>query len=165
METLTLSATDGEALIARVSQSNLSAADARVVEQVVRMLLWVVSAVQEAQGSVTRLRTLLGSPSPTSLSAPASAAASPSHAPSRDAGASRGEVGSAPKAYPSGDAVGKAAGAGLSWTEMVPKPQGGHRPGTGRLGAQAYVGAAHIECRHEELAVGQRGPVCGQGTL
>lgn len=42
METLTLSAADGEALIARVYQSNLSAVDARVVEQVVRMLLWVV---------------------------------------------------------------------------------------------------------------------------
>lgn len=42
METLPLSAADGEALIARVYQSNLSAADARVVEQVVRMLLWVV---------------------------------------------------------------------------------------------------------------------------
>jgi hypothetical protein len=45
------------------------------------------------------------------------------------------------------------------------KPKGGHRPGTGRLGAAAYVGATHIEGRHEELAVGQRCPVCGQGTL
>ena len=45
------------------------------------------------------------------------------------------------------------------------KPQGGHRPGTGRLGAEAYTGAERVECRHEELAVGQRCPVCGQGTL
>src|SRR5215831_9947938 len=43
--------------------------------------------------------------------------------------------------------------------------RGGHRPGTGRLGAEAYVGAARVECRHENLAVGQRCPVCGQGTL
>jgi Transposase IS66 family len=46
-----------------------------------------------------------------------------------------------------------------------PKAKGGHRPGTGRLGAAAYVGAERIECRHEELAVGQRCPVCGQGNL
>ena len=45
------------------------------------------------------------------------------------------------------------------------KPKGGHRPGTGRLGADAYVGAERVECRHEELAPGQRCPVCGQGTL
>ena len=45
------------------------------------------------------------------------------------------------------------------------KSKGGHRPGTGRLGAAAYGGATRVECRHEELAVGQRCPVCGQGTL
>jgi hypothetical protein len=37
--------------------------------------------------------------------------------------------------------------------------------GTGWLGAAAYAGATRIECRHEELAVGQRCPVWGQGTL
>jgi len=36
--------------------------------------------------------------------------------------------------------------------------------GTGRLGADAYVGAERTACRHEELAGGQRCPVCGQGT-
>ena len=43
--------------------------------------------------------------------------------------------------------------------------RGGHRPGAGRLGADAYTGAERVECRHEELAVEQRCPVCGQGTL
>src|SRR5262252_10973368 len=47
----------------------------------------------------------------------------------------------------------------------IHKPHGGHRPGTGRLGAEAYTGAERVECRHEELAVGQRCPVCGRGTL
>ena len=36
---------------------------------------------------------------------------------------------------------------------------------SGRLGAEAYAGAERVECRHEELAVGQRCPVCGQGRL
>jgi hypothetical protein len=33
------------------------------------------------------------------------------------------------------------------------------------LGADAYVGAERVECRHDELAAGQRCPACGQGTL
>jgi hypothetical protein len=45
-----------------------------------------------------------------------------------------------------------------------PTAKGGHRPGTGRRGAAAYSGATRIACRHDELAVGQRGPVCGQGN-
>ncbi len=43
--------------------------------------------------------------------------------------------------------------------------KGGHRPGYGRLGAEAYKGAERVECRHEELAAGQICPVCGQGRL
>lgn len=42
---------------------------------------------------------------------------------------------------------------------------GGHRAGYGRLGADAYTGAERVECRHEELSVGQLCPVCGQGRL
>ncbi|MEE8307448.1 MAG: IS66 family transposase, partial [Gammaproteobacteria bacterium] len=39
------------------------------------------------------------------------------------------------------------------------------RPGHGRLGADAYVGAERIECRHEDLSPGDRCPLCGHGTL
>lgn len=49
-------------------------------------------------------------------------------------------------------------------TVSLPKPKGGHRPGTGRLDAAASGGATRIECRHDELVVGQRCPVCGQGN-
>ena len=159
VDNLTLSVADGEALIARVYQSNVSTADARLVEQVVRMLLWVVYALQEAKLSVKRLRALLlgaGGPPP---SAPA--ASSPPDAPLVK-GAITGE---ALAALPDGDAAGEDARPGPSGTEPSPKPQGGHRSGTGRLRAAAYTGAEHTECRHEELAVGQRCPVCGQGTL
>jgi hypothetical protein len=45
------------------------------------------------------------------------------------------------------------------------KPKGGHRAGTGRLGAAAYAGAERVACRYEARAVGQRCPVCGQGSL
>jgi len=56
---ITLSAEAGEALIVRVHQSGLSAEDAGVVEQVIRLYCWVIFALQEAQLRLKRLRTLL----------------------------------------------------------------------------------------------------------
>src|SRR5436309_1163010 len=56
---ITRSAEAGEALIARVHQSGLSAEDAGVVEQVIRLYCWVLFALQEAKLRLKRLRTLL----------------------------------------------------------------------------------------------------------
>ena len=39
------------------------------------------------------------------------------------------------------------------------------RRGHGRMSAEAYTGAERVECRHEELAPGDRCPVCGIGWL
>jgi transposase len=39
------------------------------------------------------------------------------------------------------------------------------RRGHGRWSAEAYPGAKQVVCRHEALAVGQRCPGCGRGTL
>jgi transposase len=49
--------------------------------------------------------------------------------------------------------------------EAQVRRKGGHLPGTGRLGADAYTGSERAECRHEELSAGQICPVCGQGRL
>ena len=147
---ITLSAEAGEALIARVHQSGLSAEDAGVVEQVIRLYCWVIFALQEAKLRLKRLRTLLfgkGAKAPKPRAPQASSTVS--------------------------EPVGKGEGAGelrlakpgVSGTPAPSKPIGGHRLGTGRLGADAYEGAERVECRHEELAVGQRCPVCGQGRL
>jgi hypothetical protein len=57
------------------------------------------------------------------------------------------------------------AGVGVADDEGKATRSGGHRPGYGRLEAEAYEGAERVECRHETLAVGQRCPVCGQGRL
>ena len=146
---LTLSAQEGESLIARVHESGLSAEDAGVVEQVIRMYFWVVFALQEAKLSLKRLRTLLFGKGPKAPKPRAPEASSTS-------------------TEPMGEGKGAGASAGApreSGTEATPKPTGGYRPGTGRLGADAYAGAERVECRHEELSVGQRCPVCGQGTL
>ena len=158
VDNLTLSAEDGEALIARVHLSNLPRADAETVAWVIRMYFYVVFALQEAKLSAKRLRSLLFGKSPTP-SPEESSAASPAEG-----------GGTSASAALEADAAGAAATAnqappGEPQTPEQAKRKGGHRPGTGRLGAAAYAGATRVECRHEELAVGQRCPVCGQGTL
>jgi transposase len=163
-QNVTLSAAEGEALIGRVHQSNLRADDAGVVEQVIRMYFWVAFALQEAKLSVKRLRDVLFGSGRKPQTPPESEAASTSSAP-----LGQGEGGDEPapvaEAAPGFEGAGGAAGAATSEGEASPPPKGGHRQGTGRLGADAYVGAERTECRHAELAVGQRCPVCGQGTL
>ena len=162
--TVTLSSAAGEALIAQVRQSNLPPADAGMVEQIIRMYFWLVFALQEAKLSVKRLRTLLfgSSAQPQELSTSgASATASEPRRPG-----ARGEVPPPVAEGPPGlETAAREAGCGQSPGEGAPTPKGGHRAGTGRLGTDAYVGAERAQCRHEELAVGQRCPVCGQGTL
>jgi len=159
VDTLTLSAEAGEALIARVYRSGLPRADAETVEWVIRMYFHVVFALQEAKLSVKRLRSLLfGTPAaPAPLPA---ASLTPSQPDDAEASACAGLAADAETDAPAHHVSPVAA-----QTPGQATPKGGHRPGTGRLGAAAYAGATRMECRHEELAVGQRCPVCGQGTL
>ena len=162
--TITLSSEEGEVLIAQVHQSNLPAAVAGRVTQIIRMYFWVVFALQEAKLSVKRLRNLLFGSSAQPKDRPASEVeATSSEAPRQAAGAK--EAATVEEVAPYLETTGCEAGSGASESEAKPKPKGGHRAGTGRLGADAYVGAERTECRHEDLAVGQRCPVCGQGTL
>lgn len=152
---ITLRAEEGEALIARVHQSGVSAEDAGVVEQVIRLYVWMIFALQEAKRSLKRLRTLLfgkGAQAPKPRAPEAAASSSEPVGEGAGAGTLRSRAAAA-------------AEPGASGTEALAKPTGGQRLGTGRLGAEAYEGAERVECRHEALAVGQRCPVCGQGTL
>jgi rubredoxin len=163
-ETVTLSSAEGEALITQVRQSNLPPADAGMVEQIIRMYFWLVFALQEAKLSVKRLRTLVFGSSAQSHALPEAEAAATSSE-SRSPGARGEEPTPGAEGTLGVEATAREAGVGPSQGEVAPTPKGGHRPGTGRLGAEAYVGAERVACRHEELAVGQRCPVCGQGTL
>jgi hypothetical protein len=127
---LTLNAEDGEALIARVHRSNLPRADAERVEWVIRMYFYVVFALQEAKLSAKRLRSLLcgkcPEPSPASSSAAAQATSDGLHA----------------SAMLKADADGAGATGHHAPPGAAPRPEraqptGGHRPGTGCLGAAA----------------------------
>jgi len=162
--TVTLSADEGEALIARVHQSNLGAEDAGGVAWVIRMYFWVALTWQEAKLSVKWLRTMFFGRGHKGKTPAGPQAPAPLHA-----ALGEGEEGgaSAPvEEHAAGVAAGGGdEGAGAAQREAPPKAKGGPRPGTGRLGSEAYVGASRVECRHEELAVGPRCPVCGQGTF
>src|SRR5262249_6011800 len=98
-------------------------------------------------------------PQPSAPEASLISAPSPGYGEATGASSSRGEEARL------SEKAGPPSGTVALGIESPPTPTGGTRPRTGRLGAAAYVGAEPTECRHEELAVGQRGPVCGQGTL
>ncbi|MDH3602097.1 MAG: hypothetical protein OEU26_20995 [Candidatus Tectomicrobia bacterium] len=159
-ESFTLSTAEGEAILARLSIYAPSRSDCEILMQVVRWYFWLVFALQETKITVKRLRRLLFGKS-----------LKPSPIPEESSESSQ----AGGDETPPGDGLEADAGEGAPPADEAPpdasptpdrvKAKGGHRPGTGRLGADAYVGAERVECRHEELAVGQRCPVCGQGNL
>jgi hypothetical protein len=163
-ENVTLSAAEGEAMIARLSVYAPSRSDCEMLIQVVRWYFWLVWTVQEAKLSLHKLRTLLfgRGPKPPTLSDPEASSIS---APSPGNGEATGASSSRDADVGPSEEAGPPSGAVESGIEAPPTPKGGHRPGTGCLGAEAYEGADRVECRHEELSPGQRCPVCGQGTL
>ena len=144
---VTLSREDGEALRIRLAGDALTADDRRVLDQVLQWYFWLLFALQEATFSLKRLRGLLFGDKPKK----------------RQSQSSRGSS--------AGDGAGNVAAAAAAVrgaTAEDHRPQeaaGGHRPGHGRQSAAAYSGAERVVCRHEELAAGERCPVCGQGRL
>lgn len=162
-ETITLSAAAGEAIIERLSVYAPSRSDCEILIQVLRWYFWLAAAVQETKLSLKKLRTLLfgQGPKPPTRCEPATASVSAS---SRGDGGVSGDESAREEEGGRSTAAGSQPESVAAATETR-KSQGGHRPGTGRLGADAYKGAEQLECRHEALAVGQRCPVCGQGTL
>src|SRR5215813_4302500 len=143
-EEVHLSREDGEALRKRLDGDALTAADRQVLGQVLQWYFWLVCALQEATLSWKRLRALVFGERPKTRPEPPPDTASDSS----DGGEGSGVAG---LAQAQGDRAQEAAGT--------------RRLGHGRWGAQAYSGAARVECRHEELTAGERCPVCGRGRL
>ena len=154
---LHLSPDEGDALIERLEHNALSVEDRCVLVQVVRWLFWLFFVVQEAKLSLKRLRTMLFGKGAQAAQARAPEASSTSQRSwvVRGQGRARGGQGRG----------GRRSARGHPTPRRCPSPTGGHRPGTGRLGAEAYAGAERVACRHEELAVGQRCPGVWSGHL
>ena len=138
---------EGEALIERLEDDALTSEDRRVLVQLIRLYFWLLFALQEARFSLKRLRRLLFGDKRKKRQN------------NSRGGASGSGEGDGPSASAGGKEVQPSGAAGS------PGMAGEHRPGHGRQGAEAYVGAERVVCRHETLAVGERCPVCGRGRL
>ena len=145
----------------RLGAPDWGAADWALLGGVLASYKRMLMALLEAQITVKRLLTLVfGKRRRHKASEPGP--------PSADAGAAADDNGDADVGVDEGaqsvDTRYESGDGSLPDDVQTPR-QGGHRPGYGRLGAEAYTGARRIECHHEELAVGQICPVCGQGRL
>lgn len=138
-----------QALLTHLETASWTEADWEVLPQVLRSYGRLLATLVEAQMTLKRFQALLFGTRRRRRHASASGSADVSESLEQgaDAGAASGTAGGAEQA----------AG-------QAPRT-GGHRPGVGRLRAEAYVGAERVACHHEDLQVGQVCPVCGQGRL
>jgi transposase len=145
-EEVTLSREEGEALLARLEANALTAEDRRVLGKVLTFYFWLLFALREAKLSLKRLKALVFGEKPKKRPPP-----------------------------PSGGTPGSGAGGTGAQTResqerqppSAPEPTEGKKrlAGHGRQGADVYQEVTRVECRHEELAVGERCPACGRGRL
>jgi transposase len=147
-EEVTLSREQGEALIERLERDALSAEDRRVLVKVLTFYFWLLFALREAKLSLKRLKTLVFGEKPKKPEPPESGGSTGSSG--GGGGAGRGPAASQQVA---------------SVRESGPAPASERRPGHGRQRADVYQEVKRVECRHEELAVGERCPACGRGRL
>jgi transposase len=146
-EEVQLSREDGEALIERIERNTLSAADRQVLVKVLTFYFWLLFALREAKLSLKRIKALVFGEKPKPPKPPTSG------------GTAGGGSGCGNETQPS-TSHGVPSSASPSPSEKKASP-----PGHGRQGAEVYRAAQTIACRHEELAVGERCPACGRGSL
>jgi transposase len=145
-EDVQLSREDGEARLARLEANTLTADDRRVLGKVLTYYFWLLFALREAKLSLKRLKALVFGEKPKPPKPPSSDG-TPS---SESGGGSEGPTSTAQ---------------GVQSAGPVASPAKKPLPGHGRHGAEVYRAAQRVECRHEELAVGEQCPACGRGTL
>jgi hypothetical protein len=146
-EDVQLSQEEGEALLARLEANTLTTEDRRVLGKVLTYYFWLLFALREAKLSLKRLKALVFGEKPKPPKPPAS-------------GGTPSEGGAGGSKSSSGTSHEASASPLSSPPEKKPPP-----PGHGRYGADVYRAAPTVACRHEELAVGERCPACGRGSL
>jgi transposase len=146
-EDITLSREEGEALIIRLERDALTAEDRRVLVKVLTFYFWLLFALREAKLSLKRLKALVFGEK-----------AKKREPPESGGGANGGGEGE--REATAADPRGR-QGEG----EQGPTAVSAHQPGHGRQSAAVYREAPRVECRHEELAVGERCPAWGRGRL
>ncbi len=157
---LNLSPEEGESLIERLEHDACTPEDRQLLVQVLRLYFWLLFALQESQLSLKRLRIIIfGKPK----NKKRHKQVADSDGDSETSGA--GEDGEGSDGHPDEPADAVTAELSEAGETNGEGGEGGKHPGRGRKGANAYVGAERVECHHEELAPGDRCPLCGHGTL
>jgi hypothetical protein len=146
-EDVELSREEGEALLARLEANTLTAEDRQVLGKVLTFYFWLLFALREAKLSLKRLKALVFGEKPKKPKPPSS-----------DGTPSGGSGGGSER--PTSTAQGVPSPAPAAPPAKKPPP-----PRHGRQGADVYRAAQTVACRHEALAVGERCPACGRGTL
>jgi len=146
-EDVQLSREEGEALIERIERNALSAEDRQLLVKLLTFYFWLLFALREAKLSLKRFKALVFGEKPKPPKPPSSGGAAGGGSPD----------GQEPATSASPDLSSAAAS---STPEKKTAP-----PGHGRHGADVYRAAQTVECRHEALAIGERCPACGRGTL
>jgi hypothetical protein len=146
-EDVQLSREEGEALIERIERNALSAADRQLLVKLLTFYFWLLFALREAKLSLKRLKALVFGEKPKPPKPP-------------PAGGTTGG-GSSDKQETATGAAQEVSSRGAAPTPEQKPPLPGH----GRHGADVYRAAQTVECRHEQLAVGDRCPACGRGTM
>ena len=146
-EDVQLSREEGEALIERIERNALSAEDRQLLVKLLTFYFWLLFALREAKLSLKRFKARVFGEKPKPPKPPSSGGAAGGGSPD----------GQEPATSASPDLSSAAAS---STPEKKTAP-----PGHGRHGADVYRAAQTVECRHEALAIGERCPACGRGTL
>jgi len=146
-EDVQLSREEGEALIARIERNALSAEDRQLLVKVLTFYFWLLFALREAKLSLKRLKALVFGEKPKKPKPPSSGgAAGGGNQDEREPPTNASQDGSSAVASPTPE------------KKALP-------PGHGRHGADVYRAVQVVECRPEDLAVGERCPACGRGRL
>ena len=146
-EDVHLSREEGEALLARLDANTLSAEDRQVLGKVVTFYFWLLFALREAKLSLKRVKALVFGEKPKKREPPSSGGT-----PNSGSGGGTGEK--------TGAAQDVQTASAAESTAEKPRPAG-----HGRHGADVYRVTQTVECRHDELAMGERCPACGRGRL
>jgi hypothetical protein len=144
-EDVPLSRAEGEALMERSERKALSTEDRQLLVKILTFYFGLLFALREAKLRLNRLKVLGFGEKPKKPNPPSS-------------GGAAGGGSSAERATQTNAAQDVLSSAGSPGPEQKASP-----PGPGRHGADVDRAAQTGEGRHEELAVGERGPACGRG--
>lgn len=156
LDPLVISSEQGEALLHRLEQQQLTGEDYQILARLLKSYFWLAHAVKEAKMSIHRLKGMLFGEGKRKSS----------RSPRGDAPEAAAPTATEAAALPTADNADEKAAVGVDDNALPMAPAAAKRiPGHGRLSAEDYPGARLEACAHDTLKAGQRCPLCDRGRL